>query len=55
MRKLLKHAQIRMVAAETLWTLTRLEILKSHDWSLPVKSLKPAVESIKKEMATNTQ
>jgi hypothetical protein len=44
-----------MVAAETLWTLTRLELLKLHDWSLPAKSLKPAVESIKKEMAINSQ
>jgi hypothetical protein len=44
-----------MVAAETLWSLTKLEMLKLHDWSLPVKSLKPAVESIKKEMATHSR
>jgi hypothetical protein len=39
--------QIRITAAETLWILTHEEALKRHDWSLPAKSLKPAVEEIK--------
>jgi hypothetical protein len=40
--------QIRMTAAETLWILTREQSLKLQDWSLPSKSLKPAVEGIKR-------
>ena len=39
--------QIRITAAETLWFLTREEELKRHDWSLPSKGLKPAVDGIK--------
>lgn len=39
-----------MMAAETLWILTRNEVLKLQDWSLPSKSLKPAVEDITKEI-----
>ena len=39
--------QIRITAAETLWFLVHLDGLKRHDWSLPSKSLKPAVDSIK--------
>jgi hypothetical protein len=39
--------QIRITAAETLWFLTHEEGLKRHDWSLPSKSLKPAVDGIK--------
>jgi hypothetical protein len=34
--------QVRMQAAETLWFLTH-----EHDWSLPSKSLKPAVDGIR--------
>lgn len=36
-----------MAAAETLWFLVQEEGLKRHDWSLPSKSLKPAVDGIK--------
>ena len=39
--------QIRITAAETLWYLTHEGGLKRHDWSLPSKSLKPAVDDIK--------
>jgi hypothetical protein len=39
--------QVRITAAETLWFLTHEEGLKRHDWSLPSKSLKPAVDGIK--------
>jgi hypothetical protein len=42
-----------MVAAETLWVLTREDTLKLQDWSLPSKSLKPVVEVIKNGIATN--
>ena len=44
----LTQEQIRIAAAETLWMLTKEDSLKLQDWSLPPKSLKPAVESIKK-------
>jgi hypothetical protein len=44
-----------MVAAETLWVLTREETLKLQDWSLPSKSLKPAVEAIKNGIATSRE
>jgi hypothetical protein len=40
-----------MTAAETLWVLTQEEGLKVQDWSLPSKSLKPAVEGIRKALA----
>ncbi|KAF2631119.1 beta-tubulin cofactor d [Macroventuria anomochaeta] len=40
--------KIRITAAETLWMLTQEDSLKLQDWSLPSKSLKPAVDSIKK-------
>ncbi|KAH8728677.1 tubulin folding cofactor D C terminal-domain-containing protein [Phaeosphaeriaceae sp. PMI808] len=43
---------IRMAAAETLWILTHEEVLKIQDWSLPSKSLKPVVESIKNKHLT---
>jgi hypothetical protein len=43
--------QVRMTAAETLWILTRHDALKLQDWSLPSKSLKPAVDIIKQELA----
>jgi hypothetical protein len=46
--------QIRMAAAETLWTLSEVEALKMHDWSQPPKSLKPAVESIKEILVSRT-
>jgi hypothetical protein len=39
--------QVRMQAAETLWFLTHEDGLKRHDWSLPSKSLKPAVDGIR--------
>ncbi|KAH6882251.1 tubulin folding cofactor D C terminal-domain-containing protein [Alternaria rosae] len=39
--------KVRITAAETLWFLAHLDGLKRHDWSLPSKSLKPAVDSIK--------
>ncbi|KAF1944354.1 hypothetical protein EJ02DRAFT_510264 [Clathrospora elynae] len=39
--------KIRITAAETLWFLTHDDGLKRHDWSLPSKSLKPAVDGIK--------
>ncbi|RMZ72517.1 Tubulin-specific chaperone D [Pyrenophora seminiperda CCB06] len=39
--------KIRITAAEALWFLTREEELKRHDWSLPSKSLHPAVDAIK--------
>ncbi|KAH7398150.1 tubulin folding cofactor D C terminal-domain-containing protein [Pyrenochaeta sp. MPI-SDFR-AT-0127] len=39
--------KIRIAAAETLWFLTREQSLKLQDWSLPSKSLKPAMEEIK--------
>ncbi|XP_014557319.1 hypothetical protein COCVIDRAFT_97412 [Bipolaris victoriae FI3] len=39
--------KIRVTAAETLWFLTGEEGLKRHDWSLPSKSLKPAVDGIR--------
>jgi hypothetical protein len=39
--------QVRITAAETLWFLTHEDGLKRHDWSLPSKSLKPAVDGIK--------
>ncbi|KNG51573.1 beta-tubulin cofactor d [Stemphylium lycopersici] len=39
--------KIRITAAETLWFLTQEDGLKRHDWSLPSKSLKPAVDGIK--------
>jgi hypothetical protein len=42
-----------MVAAETLWVLTQEETLKLQDWSLPSKTLKPAVDIIKNGVATN--
>jgi hypothetical protein len=46
----LTQEQVRMTAAETLWILTREQSLKLQDWSLPSKSLKPAVEDIKKSI-----
>lgn len=42
--------QVRMAAAGTLWTLTNEDALKLQDWSLPSKSLKPVVDSIKSNM-----
>ncbi|KAG9193115.1 hypothetical protein G6011_03150 [Alternaria panax] len=39
--------KIRITAAETLWFLTHMDGLKRHDWSLPSKALKPAVDTIK--------
>lgn len=42
--------QIRLTAAETLWMLTQEDGLKMQDWSLPTKSLKPAVETIKNHL-----
>jgi hypothetical protein len=42
-----------MVAAETLWVLTQEETLKLQDWSLPSKTLKPAVETIKNGVVTS--
>ncbi|KAF1928009.1 beta-tubulin cofactor d [Didymella exigua CBS 183.55] len=39
--------KIRITAAETLWILTQEDTLKLQDWSLPSKSLKPAVDAIK--------
>ncbi len=39
--------QIRITAAETLWILTQTEDLKRQDWSLPPKTLKPAVDAIR--------
>lgn len=44
---MLMTRQIRLVAAETLWALTAEEILKTQDWSLAIKSLKPAVDGIR--------
>jgi hypothetical protein len=44
---MLTSEQIRITAAETLWFLTHEDDLKRHDWSLPSKSLKPAVDGIK--------
>jgi hypothetical protein len=41
-----------MAAAETLWILTQEEGLKLQDWSLPSKALKPAVEVIRKRIAS---
>ncbi|KAH7115981.1 tubulin folding cofactor D C terminal-domain-containing protein [Dendryphion nanum] len=43
--------RIRITAAETLWLLTQEDGLKRHDWSLPPKGLKPAVDIIKREVA----
>ncbi|KAF1846786.1 uncharacterized protein K460DRAFT_417805 [Cucurbitaria berberidis CBS 394.84] len=40
--------KVRITAAETLWVLTHEEGLKLQDWSLPSKTLKPAVEGMKK-------
>ncbi|KAL5113975.1 hypothetical protein ACEQ8H_008157 [Pleosporales sp. CAS-2024a] len=42
--------KIRMAAAETLWNLCGVEALKSQDWSLPVKTLKDTVQSIKADL-----
>ncbi|KAL6710289.1 hypothetical protein ACN47E_009235 [Coniothyrium glycines] len=39
--------KIRITAAETLWLLTAEDGLKRHDWTLPPKSLKPAMDEIK--------
>ncbi|KAJ8112998.1 hypothetical protein OPT61_g4769 [Boeremia exigua] len=39
--------KIRITAAETLWVLTQEDRLRLQDWSLPAKSLKPAVDDIK--------
>ncbi|KAF2855578.1 hypothetical protein T440DRAFT_550955 [Plenodomus tracheiphilus IPT5] len=39
--------KVRITAAETLWLLTGEEGLKRHDWSLPSKSLKGAVDGMK--------
>ncbi|EMD69994.1 hypothetical protein COCSADRAFT_78095 [Bipolaris sorokiniana ND90Pr] len=39
--------KIRVTAAETLWFLMGEEGLKRHDWSLPSKILKPAVDGIR--------
>ncbi|KAE8829742.1 hypothetical protein HRS9139_06366 [Pyrenophora teres f. teres] len=48
--------KIRITAAEALWFLTHEEELKRHDWSLPPKSLHPAVDAIKaKVTATGAQ
>ena len=44
--------QVRITAAETLWFLTHEDGLKRHDWSLPSKSLKPAVDGIKATLKT---
>ncbi|PSN62088.1 hypothetical protein BS50DRAFT_561146 [Corynespora cassiicola Philippines] len=44
--------KIRITAAETLWVLTQEEGLRRHDWSLPSKSLKPAVDDIKSSLAS---
>ncbi|KAH7395192.1 tubulin folding cofactor D C terminal-domain-containing protein [Phaeosphaeria sp. MPI-PUGE-AT-0046c] len=43
--------KIRMSAAETLWILTSEDALKLQDWSLPSKTLKPAVDAIKSHIA----
>ncbi|KAF2451503.1 hypothetical protein P171DRAFT_515515 [Karstenula rhodostoma CBS 690.94] len=43
--------KIRIAAAETLWLVAGEESLKRQDWSLPSKSLKPAVSSIKSALA----
>lgn len=45
---ILIKCQIRITAAETLWILTQEDALKLQDWSLPSKSLKSAVDDIKK-------
>ncbi|KAF2031567.1 beta-tubulin cofactor d [Setomelanomma holmii] len=42
--------KIRMMAAETLWILTRVDALKLQDWSVPSKTLKPFVLSLQKEL-----
>ncbi|CAO2654699.1 Nn.00g114320.m01.CDS01 [Neocucurbitaria sp. VM-36] len=40
--------KIRTTAAETLWVLTQDQDLRLQDWSLPLKSLKPIVDNIRK-------
>ncbi|KAI5373741.1 hypothetical protein J4E82_007554 [Alternaria postmessia] len=44
--------KVRIAAAETLWYLTHEGGLKRHDWSLPSKSLKPAVDEIETILTT---
>jgi hypothetical protein len=51
-RTMLTVKQIRITAAETLWFLTHEDGLKRHDWSLPSKTLKPAVDIIKTTLVT---